>query len=580
MTEGLPYQPYDDTDPDLPYQGPLKVEGWELWLKDHPDHHFTKALPAILRKGAKIGYRGPSLTHRSTNHYSALVAPEILSSDLQKQLDHDRLVKVDPATDAPFVCSPLGLVPKHDGGWRRIHDLSFPPGNSVNDGIPQEWGSLEYTTFDEAVDALLRQGSGAVLVKRDLKDAFRHVPVATSDQWLLGFECDGSYWMERYLPFGLRTSPFLFDLFARALNWIMIAVLSWSFVLHYLDDFFAILPPHADARAYCRDFELVCSDLGVIINHSKDIEGTKADFLGIELDSILMQARLPPDKLARARNTVNDLLNRRVISRHELESAVGFLSFAAKIVIPGRAFLRRLFDAIRRPVAMIRITKTMKSDLLWWKAFLKDWNGISLLRDVADRQIKHIWTDASGKFGLGGYMLERPGTAVHEAFSTRVATRHIRKDIQFKEMQAVNYALHLWVDQLRGRRVILYCDNEACVHGLSKLSIRGLAMGPLRQIAMTMAEYDILLVPTWIPTHANQLADDLSRFRYRKIADKYPQLRHLTTPPPPRAGTHLNLSTIKPLYHEKPPVYSSGASQRRPARVTTRQSSPTESTMH
>lgn len=141
--------------------------------------------------------------------------------------------------------------------------------------------------------------------------------------------------MERYLPFGLRTSPFLFDLFARALNWIMIAILGWSFVHHYLDDFFAILPPQANAEAYCRDFDLVCSQLGLVINHSKDIMGTKADFLGIELDSILMQARLPPDKLARARNTADDLLNRRIISRHELESAVGFLLFAAKIVILG-----------------------------------------------------------------------------------------------------------------------------------------------------------------------------------------------------------------------------------------------------
>ena len=146
--------------------------------------------------------------------------------------------------------------------------------------------------------------------------------------------------MERYLPFGLRTSPFLFDLFARALNWIMIAILGWSFVLHYLDDFFAILPPQANAEAYCRDFDLVCSQLGLVINHSKDIMGTKADFLEIEPDSILMQAKRPPDKLARARNTADDLLNRRIISRYELESALGFLLFAAKIVIPGRAFVR------------------------------------------------------------------------------------------------------------------------------------------------------------------------------------------------------------------------------------------------
>ena len=125
-------------------------------MKDHPDHYFTKTIPAILRKGAKIGYRGPNLTHRHTNHYSALDAPKILSSDLQKQLHHNRLVRIDPNTDVPFVYSPLGLIPKHNGRWRRIHNLSFPPGNSVNDGIPQEWGSLEYTTFDEAIDTLLQ----------------------------------------------------------------------------------------------------------------------------------------------------------------------------------------------------------------------------------------------------------------------------------------------------------------------------------------------------------------------------------------------------------------------------------------
>ena len=184
------------------------------------------------------------------NHQSARSAPDILTADLQKQLQHDRLTQVDPQAEAQYVCSPLGLVPKHDGGWRRIHDLSYPHGQSVNDGIPHDWGSLEYATYDDAVDALLSIGPRAQFVKRDLKDAFRHIPVAISDQWLLGFYCGGCYWIERYLPFGLRTAPFLFDLFAKALTWILIAVLGWFIILHYLDDFFAILPPHANASVY------------------------------------------------------------------------------------------------------------------------------------------------------------------------------------------------------------------------------------------------------------------------------------------------------------------------------------------
>ena len=332
--------------------------------------------------------------------------------------------------------------------------------------------------------------------------------------------------MERYLPFGLRTSPFLFDLFAKALHWIMVAVLYWGIVLHYLDDFFAILTPYDDPIVYANQFDQICSDLGLSVNHSKDIMGTIADFLGIEFDSNLMQARLPPDKLARARNTAKDLLNRAITSHQELESAVGFLSFAAKIVFPGRAFLRRPFDALRKPAAVHRILTDMKADLLWSQSFLDQWDGLKLLRHLDSRLTWHIWTDASGRHGIEGYIREHLSQPALEAFSIRLATRHRRKDIQFKEMKAVQQAIQLWLARLRGSKLILYCDNDACVHGLQKSSIRGSAMAPLRDIAMLLARYDIHLVPIWIPTKVNQLADDLSRFRYRKIADENPQLRY------------------------------------------------------
>ena len=251
-----------------------------------------------------------------------------------------------------------------------------------------------------------------------------------------------------------------------------------------------------------------------------------------------MQARLPADKLDRARKTVADL-KRAIIPHRELESAVGFLAFAAKIVIPGRAFLRRLFDAVRRPVAIIRLSAGMKDDLQWWSTFLKDWDGLKLLRHAADRESWYIWTDASGNLGMGGYILKHPDLLLHvqDVFSTRVPSRHARKDIQFKEMTAILQAIRLWIDRLHGTRLVLHCDNEDCVYGLRKSSMRGPAMTPLRKIAMLVASHDILLIPTWIPTIANQLADDLSRFRYRKIADKFPQLNHLSkrrAPTPPR----------------------------------------------
>lgn len=153
--------------------------------------------------------------------------------------------------------------------------------------------------MDDAIDKIRQQRPGCVLSKRDFTDAYRHIPVAKNDWWTLGFEWAGCYWFERFLPFGLRTSAFLFDLFAKGVNWIMLQ--QFKDVFHYLDDFLSIAPDCDTADRFNKYFDSVCDDLGIAINHDKDATGTTVDFLGIELDTIRMQARLPEDKLQEAK---------------------------------------------------------------------------------------------------------------------------------------------------------------------------------------------------------------------------------------------------------------------------------------
>lgn len=213
------------SEPLLQKPGPLRVAGWKKWLTNHPDRVFINTLLTIITRGVKIGYQGPNQLLLNHPHPSAAAAPDILSKDLRKQEEKDRLTKLLVEPSDCFISSPLGLVPKHDGGWRRIHDLSFPRERSVNHYIDEAHGALEYTVLDDAIDALLTQGKGAIMVKRDLADAFRHIPIAESDFWLLGFFWAGFYYIDRFLPFGLRTAPFIFDLFAKALHWILVTVL-------------------------------------------------------------------------------------------------------------------------------------------------------------------------------------------------------------------------------------------------------------------------------------------------------------------------------------------------------------------
>ncbi|KAL8635332.1 MAG: hypothetical protein Q9228_007165, partial [Teloschistes exilis] len=94
------------------------------------------------------------------------------------------------------------------------------------------------------------------------------------------------------MPFGLRTSPFIFDLFAKGLHWMLIAILAWDIILHYLDDFLAVLPPGGDAMTFSTQFDNLCGRLGLKVNQKKDRMGTKAEFLGIEIDTEVMMAKL------------------------------------------------------------------------------------------------------------------------------------------------------------------------------------------------------------------------------------------------------------------------------------------------
>ena len=113
-------------------------------------------------------------------------------------------------------------------------------------------------------------------------------------------------------------------------------------------------------------FNEVCQDLKVTVNIKTDLVSTVVDFLAIELDTNLMQARLPQEKLDKARSLVKEALQKLTLSYQEQETLIEFLSYASKVVVPGRAFLRRLFNKLSEANGtMIHVNQEVKADLLW-----------------------------------------------------------------------------------------------------------------------------------------------------------------------------------------------------------------------
>eukprot|EP00112_Aurelia_sp_Birch-Aquarium-sp1_P002006 Seg122.9 transcript_id=Seg122.9/GoldUCD/mRNA.D3Y31 product="hypothetical protein" protein_id=Seg122.9/GoldUCD/D3Y31 len=81
------------------------------------------------------------------------------------------------------------VIPKSaPGKWQLITDLSFPIGKSVNSFIPDNKASVSYEGIPEAIDAIMRLGSGAMMAKFDIKRAYRLLPVNTVDRKFLGLK--------------------------------------------------------------------------------------------------------------------------------------------------------------------------------------------------------------------------------------------------------------------------------------------------------------------------------------------------------------------------------------------------------
>ena len=140
--------------------------------------------------------------------------------------------------------SRFGVIPKNHqpNKWRLIVDLSHPVDGSVNGGIPKGLCSLKYITIDSAIDQIKQIGYGTLMAKIDVKSAFRLLPVHPADRHLLSTKWNNQIFIDTCLPFGLRSSPKLFNVLADLLSWIL-KQMQVTPVMHYLDDFLTLGPP-------------------------------------------------------------------------------------------------------------------------------------------------------------------------------------------------------------------------------------------------------------------------------------------------------------------------------------------------
>jgi hypothetical protein len=178
------------------------------------------------------------------------------------------------------------------------------------------------------------------------------------------------------------------------------------------------------------------ASLGLHFQESK-IEGpsTCLEFLGIELDSVAMEARLPVDKLSYLADLLYKWYSKTHCTLRELQELTGYLQFCSQIIPFSMAFLRSLFDfssSFKSSFARRRITRPARRDISWWLTYSSAWNDVHFI--APDRPVLHVYTDASGSKGAGGVLDS-------QWFSCRIPRRYSKRDIQVKEFYVIIHAI-------------------------------------------------------------------------------------------------------------------------------------------
>ena len=520
----------------------LRRDAWEFHLQDYPDRSFVDTLLHIIDHGALLGFDAPDHAPDCKNLISCSINPEAVSSAIAKLTanSYARGPYLSPPLQN-FRSSPLGLATrKRSSKLRLINHLSWPHGTSVNDGIPDSEAHIHYDSFESALKVIRAYGPGTLLAKLDLKDAFHHIPVAPSQWHLLGFHWQSQFYYSIVLTFGLRSAPYIFNLFAEGLHWIIRRHIPGE-LCHYLDDFLPIFHPNTPlpianaAVAWCQSLG---KRLGLNFQDEKTVlPCTQLEYLGLEIDTMSMEARLPPEKLEYLREILASALLASTMTLRKLQGLVGFLQFASQVIPHSRAFIRRLIDfsmTFPSPFSCRRIPAYARAYIQWWHHFVASWNGVRLLSP--SYPTIHIYTDASGTKGIGGIFDDR-------WFSSRVPRRFRHRDIQFKEIYAVLQAILRWGHLWRHHHIVFHIDNKAIVAILAKETTRvRFTMSITRQIVMLAAILEFSFSSSWLPSAMNTLADAASRFKYMRLLHLAPSLsRQSCKIYPPLAGTRSML---------------------------------------
>ena len=243
------------------------------------------------------------------------------------------------------------------------------------------------------------------------------------------------------------------------------------------------------------------------------------DFLGFELNSLSETILLPKVKVEKGLLLLSSFLSKKKCKLSELQSLLGFLNFACAVIIPGRAFLQRLYGAtvgVAKPYFYIRLNQELKKDLQLWFHFFQFHNGITFYRHqlFLSPEVIHVYSDAAKSLGYAAILDS------HWFYAAWPSAWWSEQNIVLLELVPIVLALEVWGHLLRDKVVVFHTDNLALVSVINnQKSKEPLVMLLVRSFVFNQLLHNVSLKAVHVPGYLNVNADMLSRLQVQRFME-------------------------------------------------------------
>lgn len=429
-----------------------------------------------------------------------------------------------------FKAAPLGAFKRHRSNKvRPIHDLSWPPGFSTNDGIDSSEYSMSYMTIDDVI-RFAQQYEDPWATKIDIKGAYLFVKVRPEDRHLLGFSWQRphhnmEYFSHASLPFGLSSACYLFNEIADSLQYVMIHRGAPPTTTHYLDDFISISDGYQAGVRTHAIMENTAEESGFDVHKSgpKMVVSAKVfDCIGYVVDLNMMQIRISDDRIQEIRELLLAWRSKVTVSKREILSLIGKLQFCSKVVRDGSKFIRRLIELSKKPKFLfhkVKVTAEARSDLAWWEACMESHNGIYAIPKPWCIENTHIVFSDASDIAAGFVCYNSWSMFLFEGKYLWMR----KKSIAWRELFAVVLLICTFGPRLQSSYVTMFVDNMSMVQCINSGKSKDPSiMGLIRALYYYTSLYHINYKAIHLFSADNAVADAISRLQFDRFRFLHP----------------------------------------------------------